>query len=134
MCADVGADGGCGLNCLPGRVVGGKDALCGVLAQATAVRAHLLADRGTMGIQVAGLGEVAGPVWVCCAVYRLGKQDRGEHAIGIAAMRRTGEEVLDLVEQPVDVSTSGEPQSVVPGLLEIAGATAAWQWPGTAGS
>jgi hypothetical protein len=37
-------------------------------------------------------------------------------------MRRTSEEVLDLVEQPVDVSTSGKPQSVVPGLLEIAGA------------
>jgi hypothetical protein len=70
---------------------------------------------------VAGLGEVAGPVWVCYPVNRLGEQDRGEHAIGLAAMRRTGEKVLDLVEQPVDVSTSGEPQSVFPGLLEIAG-------------
>jgi pyruvate/2-oxoglutarate dehydrogenase complex dihydrolipoamide dehydrogenase (E3) component len=40
----------------------------------------------------------------------------------LVAMRCTGEEVLDLVEQPVDVSASGEPQSVVPGLLEVAGA------------
>ena len=37
-------------------------------------------------------------------------------------MRCTGEEVLDLVEQPVDVFASGEAQDVVSGLFEIAGA------------
>jgi hypothetical protein len=68
------------------------------------------------------MGKVAGLIWVGGAVCRLGEQDRGEYAFGIAAMRCAGEEVLDLVEQPVDVSASGEPQSVVPGLLEIAGA------------
>ena len=81
MCGSAVADGGCGADCLPGRVEGGKDALCGALAQATAVRAHSLADRGTMGIQVAGLGAAAGLVCVRRAVHRLGEQDRGEHAI-----------------------------------------------------
>jgi hypothetical protein len=38
VCGGVGADGGCGLNCLSGRVEGGEDALCGALAQATAVK------------------------------------------------------------------------------------------------
>lgn len=54
---------------------------------------------------------------------RLRVQDRGQHAIGIAGLRGTGQEVGDLDTQRVAVSAGGEPQRVITGLLEVAGAS-----------
>ena len=60
---------------------------------------HFLADRRTTGIEVASLRMISGVLCACGGVDHLGEQNRGERAVGMAAIRWAGQEIPDLNDE-----------------------------------